>query len=76
MSKADQFMEYAEEAIRWASQAETAETKQAMLDLARTWTQAALESGIAIANPDRRSTLRLGELRERHVNAAGRPALP
>jgi isopentenyl phosphate kinase len=48
-SKADQFMEYAEEAMRWATQAETAETKQAMLDLARIWTQAALESGIAVA---------------------------
>jgi hypothetical protein len=44
MTKADEFREYAEETLRWAYQANTAETKQAMLDLSYTWMQAALES--------------------------------
>jgi hypothetical protein len=44
MSKADQFRQYAEEAMRWARQSKTENEKQALLDLARTWTQAALRS--------------------------------
>jgi hypothetical protein len=44
MSKADQFREYAEEAIHWARQSKTENEKQALLDLARTWTQAAQRS--------------------------------
>jgi hypothetical protein len=50
MSKTDQFWQYAEETILLAGCAETDEDKQALLDLARTWTQAALE--------ERRSGLR------------------
>ena len=42
MSNADQFRAFAEEAKRWAHQAESPETKQALFDLACTWTQAAL----------------------------------
>jgi hypothetical protein len=42
MSKADQFWLYAREAMRFASDAETAEEKQTLFDLARIWTQAAL----------------------------------
>ena len=44
MSKADQFQQYAEEAIRWAHQSKTEKEKQALIELARTWTQAALQS--------------------------------
>jgi hypothetical protein len=44
MTKADEFREYAEETLRWAYQAKTAETKKAFLNLSRTWMEAALES--------------------------------
>ncbi len=43
MSKADEFRQYAEEALRWAAQAKDEKQKQALLDLARTWTQAAVQ---------------------------------
>jgi hypothetical protein len=42
MSNADQFRVYAEEAKRWAHQAKFPEAKQALFDLACTWTEAAL----------------------------------
>jgi hypothetical protein len=41
MTKAEQFREYAEEALRWSSRSRTAEEKKALIDLAVTWTQAA-----------------------------------
>jgi hypothetical protein len=41
MSKADEFRQYAEEAMRWARQSKIEKDKEALLDLARTWTQAA-----------------------------------
>jgi hypothetical protein len=44
MAKADQFRQYAEEAMRWAFQSKTEKEKQAYIDLARTWTQAAVHS--------------------------------
>jgi hypothetical protein len=44
MSEADQFRQYAQEAMRWARQAKTEKEKRALLELARTWSQAALES--------------------------------
>ena len=44
MSKADQFRQYAEEAMRWAFQSKTEKEKQAYIDLAHTWTQAAVHS--------------------------------
>jgi hypothetical protein len=43
MSKTDQFWQYAKETVLLAANAETDEDKQDLLDLARTWTQAALE---------------------------------
>ena len=43
MSKTDQFWQYAKETILMAGNAETDEDRQDLLDLARTWTQAALE---------------------------------
>jgi hypothetical protein len=42
MSKTDQFWQYAKEAILSASCAESDEDRQGFLELARTWTQAAL----------------------------------
>ena len=44
MSKADQFRRYAEEAMDWGRRAKTEKEKQAYIDLARTWTQAAMQS--------------------------------
>ena len=44
MSTAEQLQQYAEEALRLAFQSENEKDKQALLDLARTWTQAALQS--------------------------------
>ena len=41
MSKADQFQEYAEEAMRWSRQAKTEDARKMLFDLAFTWTQAA-----------------------------------
>jgi hypothetical protein len=43
MSKTDQFWQYAKEAILSASYAKTDEDRQGLLELARTWTQAALQ---------------------------------
>jgi hypothetical protein len=43
MSETDQFWQYAKEALLSACYAKTDEDKQDMLDLARTWTQAALQ---------------------------------
>jgi hypothetical protein len=44
MSKVDEFRQYADEAIRWAFQSKTEKERQACIELARTWTQAALHS--------------------------------
>ena len=44
MSKAEEFRQYAEEAVRWARKSKTEQEKQALMDLARTWTQAAVHS--------------------------------
>lgn len=42
MSKSDEFRQFAEEAMRWARQSKTEEEQLAFMELARTWTQAAL----------------------------------
>ena len=44
MSKADQFRQYAEEALRWGRQAKTEKEKKAYAELALTWRQAAMQS--------------------------------
>ena len=41
MSRADEFRQYAEEAMRWARHSKTADDKAVLIDLARTWMQAA-----------------------------------
>ena len=45
MSEADEFWQYAEEALRGAERSETSEEKQALIGLARTWTEAAVQIG-------------------------------
>ena len=42
MSKTDEFWQYAKEALLSASYAKTDKERQGLLDLGRTWTQAAL----------------------------------
>jgi hypothetical protein len=44
MSKADQFRQYAEEAMRWAFKSKTPKETQGLIELARTWTLAAVSS--------------------------------
>ena len=44
MSKADNFRQYADEALRSASESKSEEQKQALIDLARTWNQMALKA--------------------------------
>jgi hypothetical protein len=49
MSKADQFRQYAEEAMRWVAQSKTEKEKRLLLELARTWTQAAVASAAVVS---------------------------
>jgi hypothetical protein len=41
MSEAQQFRQYAEEALLWVAQSKTEEEKQTLMELACTWAQAA-----------------------------------
>jgi hypothetical protein len=52
MSKTDEFWQYAKEAILSASRAETDDERRDLLDLARTWTQAALVERHLLADCD------------------------
>lgn len=49
MPTADQFWQYAKEALLLACEAETGDDRQSFFDLARTWTQAALEERASIS---------------------------
>ncbi len=57
MSNADliQFRQYANEALRWAIQSKNEKETQALIELARTWTQAAAdcppEHGTPVMSP-------------------------
>lgn len=44
MSESDQFLKFAEEALLWVSQSKTEREKQLLLELACTWTRAAVAS--------------------------------
>ena len=44
MSESNQFRQYAEEALRWGNLTNNERDKNALLQLARTWTQAAVQS--------------------------------
>jgi hypothetical protein len=48
MSKADEFWQYAKEAILSACDAKTDTDKEGLLELARTWTQAALRERASV----------------------------
>jgi hypothetical protein len=52
VSQSDEFWQYAKEAMISASRAETDDEKQGLLDLARTWTQAALVGRHLLADYD------------------------
>ena len=52
MSEVDQFWQYAREAILSAAYAKIDEDKQGLLDLARTWTQAALRLRATLVDCD------------------------
>jgi hypothetical protein len=44
VSESDQFRQYADEALHWVAQSKTEEEKRLMLELVRTWTEAAFAS--------------------------------
>jgi hypothetical protein len=44
MSEASEFRQYAEEALRWAQNSTTEKEKLSLMELARTWSQAAYAS--------------------------------
>jgi hypothetical protein len=56
MSEADEFRQYAEEALRWAEQFKTAREKKALIELARTWTQAAVQVESTFVSRDKPQT--------------------
>jgi hypothetical protein len=57
MSKTGQFREYAEEALRAAYESKAEGSRQALIDLARTWTEAAVQSDrIFTVSPSERSS--------------------
>jgi hypothetical protein len=43
MSKADEYRRHADEALRWATKVATQKKKTQFLDIARVWTEAAIE---------------------------------
>jgi len=51
MSQADQFLQYAKKAILSARAAKTDTDKEGLLELARTWTQAALQERASVNRP-------------------------
>jgi hypothetical protein len=72
------FWQYAEEAMRWALQSKTETEKQALIELAHTWTQAALWSeshppeAAALVRPPQLAALPLTDGGIRFAPAAGR----
>jgi hypothetical protein len=61
MTKADHFLQYAEEAMGGTFQSETEKEKQAYIDLELTWTQAAVQSehifGVNASPPEAKAAL-------------------
>jgi hypothetical protein len=53
MSTTDQFWQYAKEAILSACDAETEEDRQGLLEIAQTWTHAALAERRSLADNNR-----------------------
>ena len=44
MSKASEFRQYADDAMRWARQSKSKADQEALIDIAHTWAQAAIQS--------------------------------
>lgn len=65
MSDTDQFWEYAKEALLSASYAKTDGDKQGLFELARTWTQAALQTRQSSRRPRpvRLNMINFGQIR-------------
>ena len=57
MSKAEEFRQYAEEAMRWAFHSKTEAERQALIELAATWTSAASYSESTFVGPPKPVTL-------------------
>jgi hypothetical protein len=55
MSETDQFWHYAKEALLSACEAKTDDDRHGLLELARTWTQAALAKRRSLADRDGRA---------------------
>jgi hypothetical protein len=76
MLNAEQFWQYAEEAMRRADESKNDKEKRALLQLARTWTQAAVASIVAPSEPRERRRAPLSNLFHRprgsHCRAGGR----
>ena len=49
MSQSDEFRQYAEEALLWVAQSKTEQEKRLLLELVRTWRQAAVVSDLVDA---------------------------
>jgi hypothetical protein len=65
MTKADQFREYAEEAMQWSRQSRTEDARKVLIDLALTWRQAAFLS-------ERNLSVRQNKESKRRQNLSGR----
>ena len=52
MSNAEKFWQYAEEAMLSAQQSKSQKEKRTLMDLARTWTQAAMQSETTVVLND------------------------
>ena len=55
MSESDQFRQYAEEAMLWVAQSKTEEEKRLLLELARTWSKAAIVSAALVSGTQERA---------------------
>ena len=60
MATVSEYKQYANECLRWATEAETEEDRKALFDLARYWTLAALRlEGVMRANDKEADTARI-----------------
>ena len=58
MTKAEQFREYAEEAMQWSRQSKTEDARKMLIDLAFTWTQtASLSEMKSLCPPEQRISI-------------------
>jgi hypothetical protein len=60
MATVSEFKQYAKECLRWATEAKTEADRQALLDLARHWTLAAIRLESAMSPTDKEPLQRTG----------------